>query len=105
LSQEASPQKSAFQKTARTLKEDKISTNEMPTLHPNPLKSNTPLKIAVPAEWKNSTLFVYDSMGRLIINATLKEGENELLLNVSTGIYYLNIISSNDTFRTKLLVE
>ncbi|TDE46573.1 T9SS type A sorting domain-containing protein [Flavobacterium rhamnosiphilum] len=91
--------------TTLSVKGNQIKANEMPTVHPNPLKSNTPLKIAVPAVWKNSTLFVYDSMGRLIINATLKEGENELLLNVSTGIYYLNIISPNDTFSTKLLVE
>ncbi|MFV8346310.1 LamG-like jellyroll fold domain-containing protein [Flavobacterium sp. ZB4P13] len=105
LSQEADSQKKALQKTVRIVKEDQIIANEKPTIHPNPLKSNTPLKIAVPAEWKDSTLFVYDSMGRLIINATLKEGVNELLLNVSTGIYYLNIISPNDTFRTKLLVK
>jgi photosystem II stability/assembly factor-like uncharacterized protein len=105
LSQGEVQQNAAFQKTARIVKEDQISASEKPTVHSNPIKSNSPLRIGVPTEWKDSTLFVYDGMGRLIVTSSLKEGSNELLLNVSTGIYYLNITNLNDTFRTKLIVK
>ncbi|MGC5744183.1 RICIN domain-containing protein [Chryseobacterium sp. NFX27] len=84
---------------------DQNNTIEKLIVYPNPLKSNTPLKIDVPAGWKNSTLFVFDSLGKLIVNATLKVGVNEMLLNVSTGVYYLKIVNQNDTFSTKLLVK
>jgi photosystem II stability/assembly factor-like uncharacterized protein len=88
-----------------SVKKNQIKTNEMPIVYPNPLKNNTPLKITVPIEWNYSTLFVFDSMGKLIVNATLKEGMNEILLNVPTGIYCLKIINQNDAFSTKLLVK
>jgi hypothetical protein len=81
------------------------NTIEKLIIYPNPLKSNTPLKVGVPAGWRNSTLFVFDSLGKLIVNATLKEGANEMLLNVSPGVYYLKIVNQNDTFSTKLLVR
>jgi photosystem II stability/assembly factor-like uncharacterized protein len=84
---------------------DKNNVNKMPTIYPSPLKSNTPLSIELPANWKNSTLFVYDSVGKSLVNATLKEGINELLLNVPAGIYCLNVVNQNDTFSTKLIVK
>lgn len=76
-----------------------------PIVHPNPLKSNTPLRIAVPAEWDNSTLFVFDNLGKLMTNSALKEGANELLLNIPFGIYYLKIVNQKDSFSTKLLMK
>ncbi|WP_431611169.1 RICIN domain-containing protein [Chryseobacterium sp. 'Rf worker isolate 10'] len=84
---------------------DQSNTIQKLIVYPNPLKSNTPVKIDVPAGWKNSTLFVFDSLGKLMVNATLKEGVNEMLLNVSTGVYYLKIVNQNDTFSTKLIVK
>jgi hypothetical protein len=77
----------------------------MPIAYPNPLKSNTPLRVTLPIEWNYSTLFVFDSIGKLIVNATLKEGLNEILLNVPTGMYSLKIVNQNDEFSTKLLVN
>jgi PKD repeat protein len=88
-----------------SVNENQPKAKKMPIVHPNPLKSNTPLKIAVPAEWDNSTLFVFDNLGKLMANSTLKEGANELLLNMPTGIYYLKIVNQKDAFSTKLLVK
>jgi PKD repeat protein len=101
LSQNAS----ALKQGTLLLKQNEIKTNETPIIYPNPLKSNTPLKIAVPSGWEKSTLFVFDSQGKLLINATLKEGMNELLLNVATGIYCLKIVNQQDAFSAKLLVK
>jgi photosystem II stability/assembly factor-like uncharacterized protein len=102
LSQNAS----ALSLNQTVLKQSEITAgNELPVVYPNPLKSNTPLKIAVPEKWKNSTLFVFGLTGKLIANATLKEGENELLLNVSTGIYFVSIVNQNEMFNTKLIVK
>lgn len=88
-----------------SLNDNQIKTRKTPIVHPNPLKSNTPLKIAVPTEWDNSTLFVIDGQGKLMANATLKEGANELLLNLPTGIYYLNIVNQKEAFSTKIIVK
>jgi len=40
-----------------------------------------------------------------MVSATLKEGVNEMLLNVPTGVYCLKIVNQNDDFRAKLLVK
>jgi hypothetical protein len=84
---------------------EKFKTKKKPIIHPNPLKSNTPLIISVSAEWENSTLFVFDTLGRLMVNSTLKKGVNEMLLNVPMGVYSLKIVNQNDAFTSKLLVK
>ncbi len=93
------------QNATLSTKENQVKVKELPIIFPNPLKSNTPLKIKLPAEWGDSTLFVYDITGKLIVNATLKEGLNELLLNISIGVYGLKISNQKNTFSAKLLVK
>jgi photosystem II stability/assembly factor-like uncharacterized protein len=88
-----------------SVKDNQIKNRKTPIVHPNPLKSNTPLKITVPTEWNNSTLFVFDNLGKLMANSSLKEGANELLLNVSSGIYLLKIVNQSDAFSKKLIVK
>lgn len=84
---------------------DQKNTDEMPVVYPNPLKTNTPLKIMVPTLWKDATLFVFDTSGKQIANTTLKVGTNEILLNVSNGVYFLKIANQDKNFSTKLLVQ
>jgi hypothetical protein len=84
---------------------DQKNTDEMPVVYPNPLKTNTPLKIMVPTLWKDATLFVFDTSGKQIANTTLKVGINEILLNVSNGVYFLKIANQDKNFNTKLLVQ
>lgn len=82
-----------------------ITTSKRPIVHPNPLKSNTPLKITVSAEWDNSTLFVYDATGKQVVNSTLKKGVNEILFNMSPGVYFVDIVNQTDKYSTKLIVK
>lgn len=88
-----------------SLEDHQVMAKKTPLLYPTPLKRDTPLKIQIQAEWNNATLLVYNNQGKLIANATLKEGINEILLNVPTGIYFSKIINGNNFFNTKLIVK
>jgi PKD repeat protein len=82
-----------------------VLAKDMPVLYQNPLRVNTPLKVALTSEWENSTIAIYDATGKSVKFSTLKEGLNEVSLNVPAGLYFVKITSLTNTYSSKLIVR
>lgn len=96
-----------------TLSSDNISlgvkgsvlAKDMPVLYQNPLRVNTPLKVALTSKWENSTIAIYDVTGKSVKFSTLKEGLNEVSLNIPAGMYFVKISNLTNTFSSKIIVR
>jgi len=78
-------------------------------LFPNPTSGNVSVKITSPVSG-NAVITVVNTLGQLVVkkNTVLNGGNNVVDLNVSelpSGIYSVNIESSNGTFSKKLTVS
>jgi photosystem II stability/assembly factor-like uncharacterized protein len=76
-----------------------------PSIYPNPIKSNNPLTVFIPDGWDDSTMILYDVLGKNITQTALKSGKNDVLLNLPTGIYQLIISDQNNKYSSKMIIE
>jgi hypothetical protein len=84
---------------------DNFTKQSTPTVYPNPIKNNEPLKITLPSDWEESTFVVYDSLGKIISQIGLTKENNEILINAAKGVYYYVIYNKNNKISGKLLLK
>lgn len=75
-------------------------------LYPNPASDH--VNISLPNASIEGLILIYDHLGKIIITEDLTEGSNEVQIpldGLSTGLYYVNIVSDNSKVTKKLLVK
>ncbi len=76
-----------------------------PIIYPNPIKQGQPIVVSLPIGWEKTTLLIFDNLGKQLCTTTLKQGLNNVLLNVSRGEYQILFFSYDKKFTSKLIVE
>lgn len=78
---------------------DEISKN-ISILYPNPNEGLFSISIV-----EKSNLMVYDAFGKNVYTCELYEGNNNITLNVSTGLYYANVTGPKGIETLKFIVK
>ncbi len=78
------------------------------TIFPNPMEDQS--KIEIPSSLnENSTLIIMDASGRKIVEFTINDNEESILLDrklfSSTGIYFIELTNANQHFTSKLIIK
>lgn len=70
---------------------------------PNPTTGVTTIKLTKPAD---ADVEVYNAIGELVLNVSLKSGESGIdLSSLSNGIYMISVKSQGETYQTKVLLN
>lgn len=76
-----------------------------PKLYPNPVKKGMPFIINVPTDWNGASMVIMDNLGRNVGHMAIEPGDNEIILNMTTGLYHVVISNQTKKYNTKIVVE
>ncbi len=91
--------------TAPVLSVDSGKPDKTPGLYPVPLQDRASFVCDVPQEWHSAALMIFDMQGKRRVLSTLKEGKNQMMLNLPSGSYIVNIAKGNRIHSSKLVIE
>ena len=81
-----------------------INKNDEPNIFPNPMSKGNVLNIELTQYWQTAMLIVYDSKGQSVAQTSLNEGDNQVILNLSAGVYFAVIINAKNKFVKKIVI-
>lgn len=84
---------------------DTESLDNIPQIYPTPVERGNPLSIKLPNTWVNSTMVIYDNLGRKITNTSLKKTNQSVILNIGSGIYNIIIYKGSKKFHHKIIIN
>ena len=89
--------------TGSSLSTQEINFGKIITIYPNPVKENLYINI----EDGNYEFFIYNSLGKQMINEKITTIKSLNLNNLQKGIYLLNVVdlNTNKTYRKKFIKE
>ncbi|TAH20719.1 MAG: T9SS C-terminal target domain-containing protein [Cytophagales bacterium] len=96
-----------FARPSTVLGTEEETANALFQVYPNPSNGSFTLK-AHELKGRNATISVFDMSGRVVYSQALQTNssvETELNLNLSSGLYLLNISTEKDNLKRKLVVQ
>ena len=87
-----------------TLSLDSKVNKVEPKIYPNPVKKGMPFNVSIPENWENTTMNVYDNLGRSIGQIQLKSGVNQVILNSAAGMYHLTFFNQKTNQSQKIII-
>ena len=72
---------------------------------PNPAQANFIIKLNFEFKILNAELSIYNSLGEIIFSDKLKHPQETININLTKGIYFLKVSSSENQFTKKLIVD
>jgi hypothetical protein len=76
------------------------------SMYPNPASNLVTISLDDPSE--NSSITIYDQLGRIVLYKDIKNESDEVLLSIddlNKGVYYVQVISDSMKFTKKLIIK
>ena len=85
--------------------QNKITTKEL-IMYPNPTKIKLIINLQQPSNLQNSTVYIYDLQGQMLMQHSIQQQQTELNISQFTkGIYIVKVYNEKETLVSKFIKE
>jgi hypothetical protein len=85
--------------------QNKITTKEL-IMYPNPTKIKLIINLQQPTNPQNSTIYIYDLQGQLLMQQRLQQQQTELNISqFAKGIYVVKVNNDKESLVSKFIKE